>query len=403
MHFSYFAKKVSGQEIRGVMEAKDKFDLARILRKQGYMLISSKDEDAKKKKTFRLPAILGRVSVSEKMFFSKNLSVMVSAGVSVARALEILSRQTKNKKFKTILNSIADSIKRGNSLSESMKDYPRVFSSLFVAMVRVGEETGKLSESLNLIGEQLERDHALRKRVRGAMMYPSIIIMAMIIIGILMLIYVVPTLVSTFEELGVELPISTKVVISISGFITSHPILFFAIIIAILSLIGWFFGSKKGKRIIANTLLRLPVFSGLVKKINSARTSRTLASLISSGVDVLQSLSITRDVLQNYKYKEILESAKKDIEKGEPISKSFKASGGLYPVLMGEMISVGEETGKISEMLLRLAVFYEEEVTETTKNLSTIIEPLLMIVIGVIVGFFAISMIKPMYSMVGGL
>ncbi len=384
------------------MEAKDKFDLARILRQQGYILISCGDAE-KKKFSLNFLSFIGTVSISDKIFFSRNLSVMISAGVSVARGLDILSRQTKNKKFKNIILELGESIKKGNSLSEGMKQSPRVFSTLFTAMVKVGEESGKLSESLILISEQMEKDHTLRKKVKGAMIYPSVIVVAMIVIGVLMMMFVVPTLVSTFEELGVELPMSTRVIIALSEFFIQHTVLFLVSVIAAVVASIFIISSRRGKKIMGNILFHLPLFSSLVKKINSARTSRTLASLISSGVDVLGALDITKDVVQNEKFKNILEKAKSDIQKGVPMSESFKKSQNVYPIMVGEMMAVGEETGELSNMLLRLADFYEEEVADATKNLSTIIEPVLMILIGAVVGLFAVSMIKPMYSMVGGL
>ncbi|MEW5907763.1 MAG: type II secretion system F family protein [Patescibacteria group bacterium] len=402
MHFSYIAKKISGEEIKGVMDAKDKFDLARMLRQQDYFLVSCKEESGKKS-LLHFRSLLGRVSISEKMFFSRNISIMISAGVSIARSLDILCRQTKNKSFKKIIISLADNIKKGNTLSESMKIYPKIFPPFFTAMVKVGEESGNLSESLRLIGEQLERDHTLRKKIKGALVYPAIIITAMVGIGILMLIYVVPTLVSTFQELGVDLPISTRIVIATSNSLLNYPLVFVAALFILASLLLFFFRSQKGRYLMSNILMRLPLFSSLVKKINSARTARTLSSLISAGVDILNALTITKDVLTNYKYQEVIQRARDDIQKGMPISESFKKASNVYPILVGEMMAVGEETGKLSEMLLRIAGFYEDEVAETTKNMSTIIEPILMVIIGAVVGFFAVSMIKPMYSMVNNM
>lgn len=404
MIFTYYAKKISGEETKGEMEARDRFELARFLRQQGYTLVSFKEKKEKQKFNFVFGGLgLMRVSISDKMIFSRNLGVMISAGLPLTRALEILGRQTKNKKFKKILLALMEGVQKGTSLSEAMKNYSKVFSSLFIAMVRVGEESGKLSESLKLIAEQLERDYVLTRKIKGAMIYPTIIIIAMIVIGILMLIYVVPTLVSTFKELNVPLPMSTQIIIFISDFFISHLILTFGIFLSIILIVLWFMRTEKGKRIFGSVLLRIPLFSPVVKKINSARTSRTLASLIAAGVNIIEALSITKDVLQNYRYKQVLDNAKVDVQKGAPISESFKKASNLYPILVGEMVAVGEETGKLSEMLNRLAVFYEEEVAEATKDMTTVIEPVLMIIIGAIVGFFAVSMIKPMYSMMSGL
>jgi type IV pilus assembly protein PilC len=402
VQFTYFAKKISGEEITGEMEAKDRFELALILRQRGYTLVSFK-EKKEKEKFLSFLFSFGGVKISEKMMFSRNLSVMISSGLPITRSLEILSRQTKNKKFKKILLSLMDRVQKGISLSEAMKNYPRVFNSLFIAMAKVGEESGKLSESLKIVSEHLEQERALTKKIKGALIYPVIIIVTMILIGILMLIYVVPTLVSTFKELNIKLPLSTQIIISTSNFLVAHTILVLGIIILLVLVAFWFLRTERGRRIWSNISLRLPLFSSLFKKINAGRTSRTLASLISSGVNILDALSITRDVLQNYRYKQILENARNEVQKGVPLSESFKKANDLYPVLLGEMLAVGEETGKISEMLNRIAVFYEEEVAETTKDLTTVIEPLLMVIVGVVVGFFAISMIKPMYSMLEGI
>jgi len=393
---------MSGEEKGGIREAKDRFELARLLRQEEYSLISFKEKKEKKKPIFNFAGLMG-VSVSDKMVFSRNLGVMISAGLALTRALDILSRQTKNKKFKKIILVLIESVQKGVPLSEAMKIYPNVFPPFFIAMVRVGEESGKLSESLKLVAEQLERDHVLTRKIKGALIYPTIIIIVMIVIGILMLLYVVPTLISTFKELNVELPMSTQIIIFTSDFLTNHPLSVIGIFLVLLFIFPWLARTERGKRLLSTVSLHLPLFSTIVKKINSSRTSRTLASLIDSGVNIIEALSITKDVLQNHRYKQVLENAKVDVQKGAPISESFKKASNLYPILVGEMMAVGEETGKLSEMLNRLAVFYEEEVAEATKDMTTVIEPVLMIIIGAIVGFFAISMIKPMYSMMSGI
>ncbi len=400
--FSYYAKNLSGEEIKGEMDARDRFELAQILRQKKYTLILCKEKKGLKKMSFSLPWA-GNIPMADKIIFSRNLSIMISAGVPLTRGLEILQKQTQNKRFKKIIKDIAAEIKEGKSMSESMKGYKRIFPPLFTAMVKVGEESGNLSESLQIIAEQLERDNNLRKKIKGAMVYPLIIVIAMVVIGILMLIYVVPTLVSTFSELGVELPLSTRIVIALSDFLSNHTPLFLASAFLTIVSLGWAARTAAGKKAVNTVLLKLPIFSPLVKKINSARTSRTLSSLINSGVNILDALSITQDVLQNYRYKRVLEQAKKDIQGGNPLSESFKNATDIYPVLVGEIMAVGEETGQLSSMLGRLAVFYEGDVADTTKNMSTIIEPVLMVLIGAFVGFFAVSMIKPMYSLMNGI
>jgi type IV pilus assembly protein PilC len=281
--------------------------------------------------------------------------------------------------------------------------FSKVFPPLFVSMVKAGEESGGLADALSVIGKQMERAHTLKKKIKGALIYPSIIVGAMFIIGILMLMFVVPTLTQTFNELGVELPKSTQFVIAISNFLKNNTVMTFVLIVIFIAfLIAWL-RSKKGKKIFDYIILRIPVISTLVKETNSARTARTLSSLLAAGVEVVNAISITGDVVQNSYYKEVLKNSEKYIQKGLPLSKSFTENEELYPIIVGEMIAVGEETGRLSDMLYQVAEFYEEEIDQKTKNMSTIIEPFLMIFIGIVVGFFAISMISPIYSISAGI
>jgi type IV pilus assembly protein PilC len=229
-------------------------------------------------------------------------------------------------------------------------------------------------------------------------MYPLVIVLAMIGIGALMMVYVVPTLTSTFKELGVTLPTSTKIIIAISNTLSSHPIIVGIVALIVAGVFTAMAQTEKGKRIFGNIMLRMPVISALVVKVNAARTARAMASLISSGVNIVEGLTITKSVLQNYRYKAVINEAIEKVQKGEPISGAFLDHDNLYPPLMGEMIAAGEETGKLGEMLNRLAEFYEEEVADQTKDLSSIIEPVILVIIGLGVGFFTVSMIKPLYS-----
>ena len=335
--------------------------------------------------------------------FTRNLGVMIRVGLSLSRALAILERQTKNKKFKEVISNVGASIKKGSSFHDALAKFPKVFPPLFVSMVKAGEESGGLAEALAVVGKQMEKANTLKKKVKGALIYPSIIVFAMIIIGIVMLLYVVPTLTKTFNELNVELPKSTQFVITISDFLSNNTLvaLLLIIILGVGAVIA--FKSKRGRRIFEYIILHIPVVSNLVKETNSARTARTLSSLLASGVEVVSAISITGEVVQNSYYKEVLKRSEKDIQKGLPFSKAFIDNEKLYPILVGEMIAVGEETGQLSGMLHQVAEFYESEVDQKTKNMSTIVEPFLMILIGVVVGFFAISMVSPIYSISAGI
>ncbi|MFQ5661949.1 MAG: type II secretion system F family protein, partial [Candidatus Paceibacteria bacterium] len=330
-------------------------------------------------------------------------AVMIKAGLSLSRALSVLGKQSKNKKFQKVVKKLGASIKKGSSFHDSLSKFPKVFSPLFISMIKAGEESGGLAESLRVVGKQMELANNLKKKIKGALIYPSIIVIAMFVIGAVMLVYVVPTLSQTFKELGVELPRSTQFIIALSDFLKDNTViaLILMLFISMGAVVG--FRSKKGKRMFEFAILRTPVVSGLVKQTNSARTTRTLSSLLSSGVEVVNAISITQDVIQNSYYKEVLEQSKKDIQKGRPLSKAFIENEKLYPILVGEMIAVGDETGKLSDMLFQTAEFYEDEIEQKTKNMSTIIEPFLMILIGAVVGFFAVSMVSPIYSISSGI
>lgn len=408
--FSYRARDKNGQEITGYKDANDRYELARFLRLDGAILLAAEDTSVKEKKIGGGMAALtdflqrfGRIKLAERIIFSRNLGVMIGAGLSLTRALEALSRESHNPKFKAVIDDVINEVRQGKSFSESLAKHPRVFSTLYVSMVEAGEKSGKLQESLTVIANQLQADYDLVRKVKGAMVYPSVILVAMIFIGVGMMIYVVPTLSSVFKELNVELPSTTRFIIWMSELFLNY--LFFFIIGAIL-LVGGLIQLARtapGKRFLDVFFVKAPLVGGLTKKFNAARTARTLSSLISSGVQVLESLDITSRVVQNHLYGAVLLQAKQSIQRGDTISKIFIEHQDLYPTLVGEMLAVGEETGESSKMLDEVAKFYETQVSDATKDLSTIIEPVLMIIIGLAVGFFAVSMIMPMYSLTDAL
>lgn len=400
MNFKYKAVK-EGEIVESVRDASDKPSLAAALEREGYMVIAVEAE--RERKSFdlmRLLSFLNHVGMHDKIIFARNLGAMIEAGLSMTRALSVMERQAKKGKLNRVLRALQQSVSEGKTLSESMEAYPDVFSSLFVSMVRSGEASGNLAGSLKTVAGQMEKSYQLTKKVKGAMIYPAVIICIMIIIGIVMLIYVVPTLTNTFKDLKVELPAVTRLVITLSDFFRENVIV---VIVALVATgVGLYYGlrTKLGGRFLDKLVLKLPLFAPMVREINAARTARTLSSLLSSGVDVVIALGVTRDVVQNSYYKEVIGKAEKAIEQGKPISTVFSEREDLYPVFVGEMIAVGEETGNIGNMLLGVANFYEEEVDQKTKNLSTIIEPILMVIIGAGVGFFAIAMLAPTYSLV---
>ncbi|MBP9802785.1 MAG: type II secretion system F family protein [Candidatus Pacebacteria bacterium] len=404
MLFKYKAKTKTGEIIEGTIEAVDRFSVSRDLRSKGNNPISISAEGGGVLNLDNLiEKIFGKVKLSELIIFTRNLSGMLKAGLPLARALSVVEKQTKNKTFKKILADLQNEINSGGTFSSGLAKYPKVFSKLFISMVRAGEESGNLSNSLLEVGMNLNKSYTLTKKVKGAMIYPGVILGAMVIIGILLFAFVVPTLAKTFVELGVKLPATTRFIIGLGNFFSNY------LIFAILSVFAIGFGgymlfkAKFMQKYIDFVVIRIPVIGTIAKEVNTARTTRTLSSLLLSGVAITRAIEITGDVVQNVYYKKILEEAKDRVEKGSPFSAVFTENTNLYPIMMSEMIQVGEETGKLSDMLLEVASFYEGEIEEKTKNLSTIIEPILMIFIGGGVGFFALSMITPLYSVLNNI
>ena len=400
MRFSYTAQRGDGEVYKGVADAPDRFELYKIIRHEGGKVVSVTEGNGKAIWNLTYwSARLSTVPEQAKISLAQSLSAMLKAGLPLSRALAVIERQTSSPRFINVLVEISNEIRRGSAFHEALAKFPNVFSSLFVAMVKSGEESGNLSGALRTIGDQMERMHTLKKKVRGAMIYPAIIVIAIIGIGGLMMVSVVPTLSQTFKELGTELPPTTQALIGISDFLVAHTLL--AIILTALIIAGILVmaRTKMGKRFFDWLWLHIPIVGGIVCELNSARTARTISSLLSSGVPMVTAITITGEVVQNSLFKDVLKLAEANIQKGEPFSRAFLANEHLYPPLVGEMISVGEETGDLAGMLQNLADFYEEEVSRKTKDMSTIIEPFLMIIIGGAVGFFALAMISPIYKL----
>jgi type IV pilus assembly protein PilC len=400
--FTYIGKTATGEEITKTVEATDRFAVYNMARADGNTVVSvSEGRSLSLKKYFDIEKInyyLSRVKADELVMVTRNLGSMLVAGLPLTRALSVIERQSSNPRLKGILVQVQARINKGDQFNEALAEFPKTFDDLYVAMVKAGEESGSLADALQILSIQMERASSLRKKIKGAMMYPTIVLIIMCIIGVLMMIYVMPSITSTFKNLGSDLPATTKALIAASDFMNKNVTLTLGLMFGSVATFLYAIRTRIGKRVVSWLVVRLPVIGKIAKEANAARMARTLSSLLSSGVDVIRALKITEDVVQNYYYKKIIAEAAVRVEKGTALSETFIERKDLYPILVGEMISVGEETGQISNMLKELAIFYENEVEHKTKDLSTIIEPLLMVVIGGTVGFFALAMIAPIYS-----
>lgn len=380
------------------MAAKDEKSLAQQLRTEGFLVTSVKLLEEEKKVKVNILDRFFSVPLKERLMFTRNLAVMVASGVNITRAINNLSLQVKSKKFQKVLADVSQNLEGGKALSDCLAMYPGIFSELYVSMVKVGETGGSLEEALNIVAIQLEKEHELISKVKGAMMYPAVIVIAMIGVGVLMLTYILPKITGVFKDMDVQLPATTQFIMKISDVLRNNSTLVALSFVILLVLFRLAVKTEPGKKVVGFVFLNLPITKNITVKVNAARFCRIYSSLLRSGVSVVDSLLITSHTMTNYFFKQEIKKAVEQVQKGIGLSQILSSNAKVFPPLVFQMLEVGEETGKTEAVLLKLAEFYEDEVSQITKNLSSIIEPVLMLLIGGAVGFFAVSMLQPMYS-----
>lgn len=395
-NFSYTAASKDGKHITGTIEAANFIMAGHLLKEQGLIPM-----DLQEKNSIDWTVYLqsfSTVTLKEKIAFIQNLGLLLKSGVSAPRAMRIISKQTGSRKFKTIIETMAGEVEAGKSMHEAMGSHPKIFSHIFISMIEVGELSGNLEKSLEYLRIQLQREADLRSKTKGAMIYPAVIVSAMIIIGVLLAIFVLPKLTATFKEFDTQLPLLTRIVVAISDFMAGNAVLVIVgmVVFVISAIVG--FRTEPGKRILDFGLLHFPMISPVVKKINIARFSRILGSLMKSGISVVQGLQVTGDALSNVYYQEVIRQTSNDVKLGQPLTESLAKYDKLFPFIVTQMLAIGEETGNLEQILDQLAEHNEMEIDDTMKNISSIIEPLLLLVIGVVVGFLAMALIMPIYN-----
>jgi len=402
MQFQYTVSTKSGEIQKGVSEAIDKHSLIEKLKDQDLIVLSI----AEKKRGFELTNIeirWGRITGLDKLLFAKHLATMIKSGLSLTESLEIAIDQASTSKMKRVLKDILASVNNGNSLASSLSRHPKVFSPVFINMVNVGERGGTLAENLDYLAVQLEKDYDLKRKVKSAMLYPIIVITATLILGIALAIFILPRLVKLFTSLKIELPITTKVFLAVANFLVSYGIYLLICLIILAILIRILAKAKRSKHFFHHLYLKLPVIKKLSYHINLARFSRILGTLLKSGVPIIESLEITATTLGNAVYQKEVEKAIQGVKKGQSLASVLMPEEKYFPKIVTRMINVGEKTGNLDEILFYLARFYEDEVDNATKNLSTTLEPVLLIFIGVAIGFIGIAIISPIYQLSGSL
>lgn len=344
-----------------------------------------------------------RVSSLDKILFAKDLSLMVRSGLPIREAISVMREQTDNKYFKKILDDIIKNVNNGQTLSYSLSLYPNVFDSLYINMIKVGEESGCLEENLNYLVVQIEKNHALQSKVKAAMVYPVFILGAVSILGFALIRFVLPEILPVFTSLNIELPLMTKVLIAVTDFLENYG-LHFAIGIAIFIVaVSFIVRIRPVKFIIHKINLKIPIFGSIVRNVSLSYFSRTLGLLLKSGMPVVSALEIVQKTSSNLVFQAEMENLSAEVKRGKALSDYLKNKQNIFPKMASRIIGVGEKTGKLEETLLYLGDFYDIEVDRATKNLSSIIEPVLLVLIGLAVGVISLGIISPIYEITRGL
>lgn len=398
--FSYLARDNQGNIKRGELIAPNEASLAKALRSKG-LLLTHAESDVTKKTIFKkdISGLFGKITTTDKILFTRNMQVMIKAGLPISKALEILVKQTSKKNFKAIISDISSNVQKGKSFADSLALYPKIFPPLFINMIKVGEIGGELEKVLDQLATQMKKDSDLMSNIKSAMIYPVIILTLMIGVIIVMIIFVLPELANVFRDMQADLPLTTRMIIGFSDFISKYGIYVAIGIVLIGVIIYIILKNKEGRRKFHKLILIIPVLGINVKKVNLARFSRTMSTLLISGVPIVDTLKITGEVLGNSMYREAIIAASDDIKKGLRIVEVLDKNKKLFPPLVTQMVAVGEETGNLDNILKDVAEFYEADVTRTTENLASIIEPILMITLGAGVAVMAVAIVSPIYSM----
>jgi len=344
-----------------------------------------------------------RIPFVQKIFFVDHLKTMIHAGLSLTESLDTLSKEIENKKLKVVIAAIKVGVEKGKQLSEVLAEHPKAFPPIYVKMIAAGETGGKLEESLEQVVTQMKKTQELTSAIRGAMIYPAVILVAMGGIGIMMITFVLPKLMTLFEEFDAELPLATKVMIALTNFMSNgFNLIILAVLLAGL-VTGYIFTLKKSpvfRQAIHKTNLYLPIIGPVVKKINLARFSLTLSSLLKSTIPIVEATDITADTCGNVLYQQALHGAAEKIKTGTPLSEILAEHHKLFPPMVTEMVMVGERSGEIDQLLTELSNFYSNEVDKTMKNFTQVIEPIIILVLGLAVAGMAVAVIMPMYTLV---
>jgi type IV pilus assembly protein PilC len=395
--FTYSGRTRTGQTINGEMEAPNREAVVAQLRRQQVMATAVKPKA--RDIDLKVPGFGAKVGDRDLAVVTRQLATMIDAGLPLVQCLDILAQQQEKKVFQKALHDIRTSVEGGSTFSASLKRHPKIFSTLYTNMVEAGEAGGILDTILNRLAAYIEKAMALKKRVKTAMFYPSTIVAVAVVVVIFLLIYVIPTFEQLFEGFGATLPLPTVIVLEASRLVRAYLLVMLAGLVAAVVGLRFYYRTPGGKLAIDRLLLRLPVFGPLIRKVAVAKFTRTLGTLVSSGVSILEGLDITARTAGNKVVEEAVLKARTTIAQGKTIAEPLQASG-VFPLMVVQMIAVGEQTGALDRMLNKIADFYDEEVDVAVAGLTALLEPLLVIFLGVIIGGVVIAMYLPIFKLI---
>lgn len=393
--FEYKGKTLAGAMVSGELKAKNRAELERILRQNKILItsVSSKPPQI----NIRLGRRIKKIHISR---FTRQFSTMIGAGLPMVQCLEILSQQAETPQFKEVIEKVKDSVQSGSTLADALSRHKKAFDDLYVSMVNAGEIGGALDQILSRLATYREKADALTRKVKGALVYPSVIVAVAALVTFVMLTYIVPVFAKMFEGLGAELPGPTQIVLGISAFLRHNILTGFILLIGLFIFYRYYSKTPRGRLTIDKLKLKAPLLGNLIRKSAIARFTRTLGTLISSGVSILEALEITAKTSGNRVIQDAIRKSVVSIAEGETITQPLKETG-AFPPMVCQMISVGERTGGLDEMLQKIADFYEEEVDAAVSALTSIIEPVIIVVMGVVIGGILIAMYLPMFDIIG--
>jgi type IV pilus assembly protein PilC len=398
--FSWEGKTRTGAMQKGEMEAPSEAAVTATLRRQGILPAKIKERGKGLDVELKIPGMQPKITTKDLVVFTRQFATMIDAGLPLVQCLDILGRQQDNKTFKKILVSVKESVESGSTFAEALKKHPKAFDELYVNLVAAGEVGGILDTILNRLAAYIEKALKLKKKVKSAMTYPTTIIGIAVVVIAVILIFVIPSFEKMFADFGSTLPVPTQIVIDLSNFIQKYILLIIGAVVAFIAGFKRFYRTQKGRELIDDVALKLPIMGILIRKVAVAKFTRTLGTMMSSGVPILDGLDIVAKTAGNKTVEKAINRVKQSISEGKTIAEPLEKSG-VFPPMVCQMIAVGEQSGALDTMLNKIADFYDDEVDDAVGNLTAMMEPLLMLFLGTTVGGLVIAMYLPIFKLAG--